>query len=48
MWLYEKAKEANVNGLLVVFVILATVITYLVIRLIAIWNASHTDKRGKD
>ena len=36
------------NGLLVVFVILATAVTYLVIRLVAIWKASQTGKRGKD
>ena len=36
------------DGLLVVFAILMTVITYLVIRFILFWNASRTTKRDQD
>jgi hypothetical protein len=41
-------KEADVDGLLVVFVILMTVIAYVTVRFIVFWNASRTDKRRKD
>jgi len=39
----EKQEEASVDAL-VAFVILATVIAYVAIRLIIFWNASRTGK----
>jgi hypothetical protein len=36
------------NGIIVVFAILATAIIYLVVRFIVFWNASRAGKDSKD
>jgi hypothetical protein len=41
---WARQEETDVNEL-AVFVILATVIAYLAIRLIVFWNASRTSRR---
>lgn len=47
-WIRRDLCLPDVDGLLGVFIILAIAITYLVIRLIVVWNASRTDKSDKN
>ena len=45
---HEERGRLDMNGLLVVFAILATATIYLIVRLIVFWNASRAGKDGKD